>query len=81
MFRTLALAAAIVAISAPAFAGDVTISLAGKTKAQVMSEIHVAATSICIKEGYTQLSTQLSCTAQVEQDALASLAVAYKAKG
>ena len=81
MYRTLALAAAIAALSAPAFAGDITISLAGKTKAQVMTEIHIAATTVCIKEGYTRLSDQLSCAAQVEQDALANLEIALKAKG
>ncbi len=81
MYRTLALAAAIAALSVPAFAGDITISLAGKTKAQVMNEIHLAATSVCIKSGYTQLGMQLACTAQVEQDTLLSLDAAFKAKG
>ena len=81
MYRTLALAASIAALSVPAIAGDITISLAGKTKAQVMNEIHLAATTVCIKEGYTQLSMQMACTAQVEQDALLSLEATMKAKG
>ena len=78
MVRTLVLAASIAALSVPAFAGDITISLAGKTKAQVVTEIHNAAASVCESEGYRQLSDRIACMAEVEHQALADMADVQK---
>ena len=78
MMRTLVLAASIAALSVPAFAGDITISLAGKTKAQVVTEIHNAAASVCESEGYHRLPDQIACMAEVEHQAMADLAVVQK---
>ena len=80
MVRTLVLAASVAALAVPAFAGDITISLAGKTKAQVIAEIHNAANSICAEEGHQPLSQHVACVAQVEQEALAELAAREKTK-
>ena len=74
MYRTFALAAAIAALSVPAFAADVTISLTGKSQAQILTEIHNAAQSVCVKDGYTRMDQEIACTAEVEQQALDELA-------
>ena len=74
MYRTFALAAAIAALSAPAFAGDITINLAGKTKAQVVAEIHSAASSVCTELGYTELTLRAACVTELEHEGMADLA-------
>jgi hypothetical protein len=78
MYRTVVLAVAIAALSIPAFAGDITISLAGKTKAQVLAEIHHAAATVCFEKGDTQMPGYSACTSEVEQQALADYAAAEK---
>jgi hypothetical protein len=78
MYRTLAVAAAFAAVCAPAFAGDVSISLAGKTKAQVIAEIRNAASSVCAKEVYSNLDQHMTCVSEAEHDALAQLAAVQK---
>jgi hypothetical protein len=78
MYRTFALAAAIAALSVPAFAGDISISLAGKTKAQVIAEIHNAAASVCSEQGYTHLDQFAGCVVQVERDAVDQLSSIQK---
>lgn len=74
MYRTFALAASIAALSIPAFAGDVTISLEGKSKAQIESEIHKAAEAVCLENGYTGFGDRVACIRDVEDAALASAA-------
>ena len=81
MYRTLILAASIAALSVPAFADDVTISLAGKTKAQVVAEIRNAAESVCEKQNFTHLTDRSVCVAETEHDALSQLAAAEKFAG
>jgi hypothetical protein len=77
MYRTLALAAAVAALSVPAFASDITVTLAGKPKAQVVAEIHSAAIAVCRDDGYILFDEQLSCVAEVEGQALTDLQSAY----
>lgn len=79
MYRTLALAASIAALSAPAFAEDITISLAGKTKAQVVAEIRVAAETVCANNGYTRLNERETCVNELEHDAMLDVAAQEKA--
>ena len=78
MYRTLVLAASIAALSVPAFAGDVTISLAGKTKAEVVAEIQHAAAAVCAQQGYVLMYERMSCVSQVEHDALSQMASVQK---
>lgn len=50
MIRTLTLAAmAAVAVAAPASAGEIRVSLAGKSPEQVKAEITSAARAVCLK--------------------------------
>jgi hypothetical protein len=78
MYRTLAVAAAFAALCAPAFAGDVSISLAGKTKAQVIAEIRNAASSVCARETYSNLDQRMTCVSEAEHEAMDQLATAQK---
>jgi hypothetical protein len=75
------LAASIAALSVPAFAGEITISLAGKTKAEVVAEIRHAARSVCSEQDFNDLGEQRYCVAEAESDALADLASVEKATG
>lgn len=79
MYRTLMLAASIAALSVPAFAEDVTISLAGKTKAQAVAEIRYAAESVCQSQSFSHLADRSACVAEAEHDALNQLVAAEKA--
>jgi hypothetical protein len=79
MYRTLIVAASIAALSVPAFAEDITINLAGKTKAQVVEEIHVAAASVCADSGYTKLTEHEACVNELEHQAMVDLAAHEKA--
>ncbi|HUO22488.1 MAG TPA: hypothetical protein VMU59_08230 [Caulobacteraceae bacterium] len=78
MYRTLALAASVAVLCTPAFAGDISISLAGKTKAQVIAEIRNAAASVCAQEGYTHLDQRMTCMTEAEHEAVSQLSAAPK---
>jgi hypothetical protein len=72
MHRTLALAAVVAAFAVPAFAGDIHVSLVGKTPAEIKKDIHRAATNVCLSEGYTLFTEHLTCVSEVENQALAA---------
>ena len=78
MYRTLALAAAIAALSVPAFAKDITINLDGKNTSQILAEIHSAASTACWTSGYTQLDAHMMCAAEAERQARSDLAALHK---
>ncbi len=77
-FAKLTLAAAALSLTAlsavPASAADVVVSLRGKTADQVTSEIQTAALKVCRAEvARVPLSSLMSCTADVTQDAMSQL--------
>jgi hypothetical protein len=77
MYRTLALAAALATLAVPAFARDITIDLAGKSKVQIQNEIHGAATTVCREQGFMILEEQRTCAMEAEQQALSDLAAMH----
>jgi hypothetical protein len=60
--------------AAPASAGDIVVSLRGKTADQVSAEIQIAALKVCRAEvARVPLSSLIACTADVTQDAISQL--------
>jgi hypothetical protein len=81
MYRTLVIAASFAALAVPAFAQDVTITLAGKTKAQIVAEIHKAAKSVCLNESFLDLNERSNCVADLEHDAMDQLTTVEHVSG
>jgi hypothetical protein len=81
-FAKLTLAAAALSLTAlsavPASAADIVVSLRGKSASQVASEIQVAALKVCRDEvARAPLSSLMTCTVDVAQDAMSKLPASY----
>ncbi|MFC3080125.1 hypothetical protein ACFODL_18645 [Phenylobacterium terrae] len=50
MMKIIAVAALAAAVAAPAFAGDIRVSVAGKSRAQVEAELNAAVRRVCLRE-------------------------------
>jgi hypothetical protein len=77
MLRILTLAAAGAAlIAAPASAESIRVSIAGKTQAQVMAEVHDAAATLCHQETFGSLveaDAQRACVEHTVRHTLAQM--------